>query len=300
MTILQTSPKKARKPQARTKPLWDAITTVAAEYERMSVRQLFYQLVSRRAVDKTEAAYKRVCDVSAQMRLAGALDYRKIVDGHRSRRVGWQFDSMSEALENTHELYKRNYWLDQPTYVEIWCEKDALTGVIEPVCRDYGVPYVATRGFPSITLLYESAAQMKLRGKDTRVYYFGDHDASGRAISANLERDMRAHGAWVSVERVALEPEQIEYYKLPTRPGKATDSRHARFAQRYGDASVELDALPPNILEQYVRMMIEHNIDRESWQRTKQIEALERETLASIAAMPLKAGTTYALNPSEA
>mgnify|MGYP003375782444 CR=1 FL=1 len=295
MSNIQTSPKKARKPQARTKPLWDAILTVAAEYERMSVRQLFYQLVSRRAVEKTEAAYKRVCDISAQMRLAGALDYRKIVDGHRSRRVGWQFDSLTEALENTHELYKRNYWLEQPAWVEIWCEKDALTGVIEPICRDYGVPYVATRGFPSITLMYESAMQMKARGKDTRVYYFGDHDASGRAISANLERDMRAHGAWVTVERVALEPSQIEYYDLPTRPGKASDSRHAKFAERYGDASVELDALPPNVLEQMVRQMILGNIDREVWRRTAEIEALERETLASIAAMPLKPGTLYTL-----
>ena len=300
MQEIQTSPKKSRKPQARTMPLWNAILGVAAEYERMSVRQLFYQLVSRKAIDKTEAAYKRVCDIAVQMRLAGALDYRKIVDGHRSRRVGWQFSGLAHALEATHDLYRRNYWIDQPVAVEIWCEKDALTGVIQPICEQYGVPYVATRGFPSVTLIYESAQQMIARGKETRVYYFGDHDASGRAISPNLEPDMRSHGAHAIVKRIALEPYQIRYFNLPTRPGKTTDSRHAKFAERYGDASVELDALPPNILEELVRKSITDNIDQVTWRRTKEIEALERETLASIATMPFMAGVTYRLNESPA
>jgi len=72
--ILRTSPKKARKPQWRTQVLWDAITAVADEYERMSVRQLYYQLVSRGYIEKTEAEYKRVCDASAQMRIASVID----------------------------------------------------------------------------------------------------------------------------------------------------------------------------------------------------------------------------------
>ena len=262
----------------------------------MSVRQLFYQLVSRKAIEKTESAYKRVCDVSAQMRLDGSLDYRKIVDGHRARRVGWRFDGLAEALENTHQLYRRNYWLDQPKAVEVWCEKDALTGVILPTCDRYGVPYVATRGFPSITLIYESAQEMIARGKRTVVYYFGDHDASGRAISQNLESDLQAHGANVKVYRMALEPWQIQEYDLPTRPGKTSDSRHARFAARYGDASVELDALPPNVLTQWVGDCIRQEIDAETWSKTRQIERLEQETLKSIAALPVEPGVYYSLN----
>ncbi len=82
----RTSPKKARTPQAASLPLRHAIARVASEYERMSVRQLFYQLVARGAVEKTEAAYKRVCDFATQMRLDGSLSYRTIADGHRVRR----------------------------------------------------------------------------------------------------------------------------------------------------------------------------------------------------------------------
>lgn len=84
MQDMRTSPKKARKPQARSLPLREAILAVAAEYERMSLRQLYYQLVSR-GLPKTERAYKRVGDAATQLRLDHSLDYRKIVDGSRTR-----------------------------------------------------------------------------------------------------------------------------------------------------------------------------------------------------------------------
>ncbi len=57
---IRTSPKNPRGPQRRTLALRDAILAVAAEYDRMSVRQLFYQLVARGHIDKTENQYKRV------------------------------------------------------------------------------------------------------------------------------------------------------------------------------------------------------------------------------------------------
>ena len=294
-STIRTSPKKARKPQARSLPLRAAIVLIVAEYVRLTVRQLFYQLVARREIDKTEQAYKRVCDVSAQLRLDGSIHYGKIADGHRSRRGVYAHGSMAEALENAAEIYRRNYWLDQPVNVEIWCEKDALTGVIQPVCTEYGVTYVATRGFPSLTLIYESAMAMVQMGKPTHLYYFGDHDASGRAISGNLEVDLRAHGADVTVERVALDPWQIERFNLPTRPGKASDSRHSRFAAAYGDACVELDALPPDILEDYVREAIRSEIDPYVWRKTQEVEELERRTLESIVACDWRPGKVYSL-----
>lgn len=285
MSDARTSPKKARKPQARSLPIRTAIASVAAEYDRMSVRQLYYQLVARGVIDKTEAAYKRVCDVSAQMRLDGSLDYRTIVDGHRSRRVVFSHDGLRSALEATQALYRRNYWISQPAHVEVWCEKDALTGVIQPVCERYGVTYVATRGFPSITLRYESARAIAATAKPARIFYFGDHDASGQRISANLEAELRQHGADVTVERMALDPWQVNLYRLPTRPGKRSDSRHAAFAAAFGDASVELDALPPSDLVAMVEAAILSEIDAEAWGRSVEIEELERETLASIVAL---------------
>lgn len=99
--------------------------------------------------------------------------------------------------------------------------------------------------------------------------------------------------------RIALEPEQIARYGLPTRPGKATDSRQAKFAARYGDASVELDALPPSVLVALVERCIADEVDAERWQAVERIEALERQTLASIVRIPWQAGETYNLTPDK-
>jgi len=291
--IVRTSPKKARTPQRRSLALRDAIATVAAEYDRLSVRQLFYQLVSRGVIEKSESAYKRVCDAAVQMRLDGSLDYRKVTDGHRSRRLVYAHSSLHEALQSAHDLYRRNYWLDQPRHVEVWSEKDALSGVIQPVCDAYGVPYVATRGFPSITLLYDSALAMAATRKPATVFYFGDHDASGQSISDGLERDLCGFDADAMVRRVALNPNQIAAHSLPTRPGKLTDSRQAGFAARFGGASVELDALPPDRLAALVEQSILSAIDREAWRRVSEIEALEASTLESIALASWVPGFRY-------
>lgn len=295
---VRSRPKKARTPRASSLPLRQAILDVAAQYERLTVRQLFYQLVSR-GLPKTERDYKRVGDAAVQLRLSEELPYQKIADGSRTRRPVYQHGNLGAALERTQELYRRNHWLEQPVGVEVWCEKDALSGVIQPVCERWGVTYVATRGFPSVTLRYESAMALRDSGKPTRVYYFGDHDASGRTISANLEAELRQHGAQVQVLRIALEPEQIADYRLPTRPGKETDSRQAKFAARYGDASVELDALPPHVLEALVESCIEREIDQDRWARTERVEALERQTLASIVRIPWQLGQTYNLTPEK-
>jgi hypothetical protein len=244
-------------------------------------------------VEKSESAYKRVCDAAVQMRLDGSLNFRKVTDGHRSRRLVYAHSSLHEALQSAHDVYRRNYWLDQPRHVEVWCEKDALSGVIQPVCDRYGVPYVATRGFPSITLLYDSAQAMAATRKPATVFYFGDFDASGQSISDGLQGNLRHFGADCHVQRVALNPDQINAYSLPTRPGKQTDSRQAGFAARFGGASVELDALPPDLLTGLVELSIEAEIDVEVWERVAETEALEASTLESIALAGWVPGLRY-------
>ncbi len=277
-----------RKPQARTLELHRQIAEVAGLYRQMTVRQLYYQLVNR-GLPKTEAAYDRVQEATVQMRLAGTLPYGKIADGSRTRTGVRSYSSLGEALADTESYYRRDYWRDMPARVEVWCEKDALTGVIQPICAEYGVTYVATRGFPSVTLVYESAMWMRYyndiraSGQTTKLYYFGDHDASGRSISDGLPERLWAHGAPVEVVRKALEPEQVKAHRLPTRPNKKSDTRRRAFAALYGDESVELDALPPGELERLVRECITENIDRTTWNMLAVAEESERETLGNLA-----------------
>ena len=124
---------------------------------------------------------------------------------------------------------------------------------------------------------------MAATGKPATVFYFGDFDASGQSISDGLETALRHFGADATVERVALNPDLVQTYSLPTRPGKLTDSRQAGFAARFGGASVELDALPPDLLTRLVEKSIVSAIDRAAWRRVSHIEALEADTLESIA-----------------
>jgi hypothetical protein len=292
---IRTSPKKWRTPNANTRQLWDAILEVMDEYDRMSVRQLFYQLVSRGHIDKTEHGYKRVCDATVQIRLAGELPYHKVVDGHRERRRTFAHNGLHQALESAADMYRRNYWITQPRHIEVWSEKDALSGVIFPICEHYGVTYVAARGFPSLSIRYQSSKEFLRIGKPVTVFYFGDHDASGRKISDNLQEELAQFGADVTVVRMALEPQQIRDYRLPTRPGKRSDSRHAEFASRYGDASVELDALPPDVLTSLVENAILSEIDLDAWKRMHEVEQLERRTLASLANVEWEPGAEYGI-----
>ncbi len=275
----EVSPKKARKPQLRSLHLREAILAVADEYERLTIRQLYYQLVSRGVIEKTEAAYDRVCDQSGQLRIGGALPYGKIVDEHRTRQIVGQWDGLTELLETAQHSYRRNYWTHQPYHVEVWCEKAALSGIIRPICDTYGVYFVALKGFGSHTIIYNTAQHIIWTGKPAIVLYFGDHDASGWSISRGLESKFRSHGAEVEVKRIALLPEHIEEYRLPTRPGKKSDSRQAGFAAEFGEASVELDALPPDALETMVDDGIYAEVDDDEWERVQRVEAMERETL---------------------
>lgn len=284
-TGVTSSRKRVRKPRAATERFHEAIVTIVAEYNRLSVRQLFYQLVARGEIAKTEKEYGRVSEASVQLRLGGAVPYRKFADDSRTRKEIYTSKGLGDALESAHGHYRRNYWLDQPAHVEVWCEKAALSGVINPVCSRYGVPYVATRGFASLTLRYETGQAFKESGKQAVVLYFGDHDASGQTMSANLETELRLFYPDVRVVRVALNPDQIADLRLPTRPGKRTDTRHAAFSAEFGDASVELDAMPPNLLEALVDDAIAGQIDRDAWARLQLIEEKERQSLADLAAM---------------
>ncbi|MDQ6833634.1 MAG: hypothetical protein M3008_09555 [Chloroflexota bacterium] len=283
MTV-EFRPKQARKPQQRTLPLMAAIGAIAEEYERMTIRQLYYQLVSRRVIEKTEAEYKRVCDISAQMRIAGTLPYGKIADGNRQRRRVAQWDGPADLLETATKQYRKDRWQTQEEIVEVWCEKDALSGVLLPVCEEWGVTYVATRGNPSMTLIYESAAYLDSCDQWPTILYVGDHDASGRGISDRLGEQFHQHTQYMTVERIALEPEQIEEYSLPTRPGKKSDMQYQKFADAFGDASVEVDALPPDVLTEIVENAIVAHIDLDKWDMAGYAERAEKQSLIDFTA----------------
>jgi hypothetical protein len=189
----------------------------------MTVRQVFYQLVSQGVIAKTEAEYKStVVRLLAAMRRAGEIPFDWIADNTRWMRKPKTYSDVEQALQRTAEAYRRSLWDNQDVYVEIWLEKDALAGVLYRVTSSWDVPLMVTRGYPSLSYLYEAADTIAAVGKPAHLYYFGDNDPSGLDITRAVEAE-------VYFERVAVTAAQITDLGLPTRPTKKTDSRSKGF-----------------------------------------------------------------------
>ena len=126
-------------------------------------------------------------------------------------------------------------------------------------------------------LLYSAAENIVAQEKPCYIYFFGDHDPSGRDITRAVEDGIRefAPDAEVHFERIAVNPIQIDIYDLPTRPTKKTDTRSNSFQ---GD-SVDVDAIPPNDLRELAKDCIVRHIDPGVWERTQRIEEEERAVL---------------------
>jgi len=258
-----------------------AIHQVLAETHPATVRQTFYQLVSRGAIAKTETEYKStVVRLLTAMRRSGEIPFGWIADNTRWMRKPSSYSSLSDMLTESQRFYRRALWDDQDAYVEIWLENDALSGVLYDVTAEFDVPLMVTRGYPSISYLYEAAEAIAETEKPAYLYYFGDYDPSGCDITRAVESGIRefAPEAEIHFERVSVTREQIAAWSLPSRPTKLTDTRSEGFD---GD-SVEVDSIPPATLRELVRNAITRHIDPRQMAASMAIEAEERDTLRRI------------------
>jgi hypothetical protein len=287
---------KTRKPQGRTREFWDALAEILEPFDVISVRGAYYQAEMAGIVGKADADYDRVQRALLAMRRAGVLPYSKICDNARERRAIMQYSGLRAALEHWHNTYRVNYWQGQPIHVEVWCEKDALTPIINPICQRYGVTFCAIRGFDSESFIYTSAMDLRRVAKPARVLYLGDHDPSGWFIAENLEGRLREFGADATVLHLGVNPGQVAAMGLPTRPGKRSDTRYRAFVRRFGsDRCTEVDAIPPTTLRDIVARAIVDEIDVPSWRRLQRVEQLERQSLENVMEMfgDAEPGTTY-------
>ncbi|CAN5903350.1 hypothetical protein BH23PLA1_BH23PLA1_35660 [soil metagenome] len=286
MTIPSTNGPRPIKRPRRTRADIERIKDLAVDLLRreqpMTIRQLYYRLVSVGAIAKTEAEYKStVVRLLGEMRREGDIPFHWIADNTRWMRKPRTHSGLDQALRQTAATYRRSVWDNQDAYVEIWLEKDALAGVLWEVTDPWDVPLMVTRGFASLSFLHQAAEAIGAQDKPTFLYYFGDHDPSGLAITVQVEQDIRgfAPDADLTVARIAVTPEQIEAMNLPTRPTKSTDSRSKGFI----GGSVEVDAVPPTTLRQLVEACITQHIDPDIHERLLTTEKAERKTLMAIA-----------------
>src|SRR6266536_1381541 len=283
--LVEPAQQTGRRTKADISDIKTAIGDILRDDHPMTVRQVFYQLVARGTIEKTEAQYQgTVIRLLTDMRIGGEVPFAWITDETRRTRITRTFDTIADAVNDTAKFYRRSALRECKDYVQIWCEKEALAGIIWDVASDYDVPVIVSKGMPSLSQLFGAAWEIKHAAdadKYTHVYQFGDHDPSGVLIPETIERRLnqlceRLDCPAPYLERVALTEEQIAEFRLPTRPTKRKGNRHANNFE--GD-SVELDALPPHVLRELLRETIEQHISAVELATLRTTEDSERELL---------------------
>ena len=264
-----------------------ALIAIARSYQPITVRGAFYQAVGRGLVPKDETkGYRLVQRRLLKLREGLDIPYGWITDGSRTVYGHIRYRNADEFAQTVKTRYRQDYWADADEYVEIWIEKEALAGVLRPVVVDeFGLNLHVTRGFASVTYLQEAAEYIAFEDRPVYVYLFTDYDPAGMNIADKVEQELweRAGDADVHVERVAVTPEQIRRYNLPTRPtSRSRRKAPTRYEAAHGDVSVELDAMPPNVLREQVRFCIESHMDDWRLNQMRMVEEQEREGLARL------------------
>ncbi len=139
---------------------------------------------------------------------------------------------------------------------------------------------MVARGYASLSFLHSAAEYINELEVPAHIYHLGDYDPSGVNAGEKIEQTLNelAPDAKINFERIAVTPEQITAWRLPTRPTKPTDTR----AKGFGDVSVELDAIHPDTLRDLVEMYIQDHLPKHQLDVLLAAEASEREILQNM------------------
>ena len=281
--------KRKRRTKAQVAAVREAAREELAAHHPMTLRQVHYRLVSRDDIvhPNTVSAYDTLGGWLRDDRLAGIIPWEWMEDRMRVAR-GWAgWDDPAEFLGEALSGYYRDPWQDaaQDHYVEVWLEKDALSGIFSVALGRYRVVLNVGRGYDGWTSIKRAADRYNywrdVRGADTTVLYFGDFDPSGEDMHRSLIERVGTLGAHPEVIKVALTRDDAE--RLPGDVTKADDTRAAAFVAKYGDLAVELDALPVEELRARIRQGVEEHINMDALEESHRLEDAQREEMRELA-----------------
>ena len=281
---------RAKKFSADRLDLINKANVIIEEYRQqgfeLTLRQLYYQFVSRDFIPNNMRSYKNLGDVINDARLAGLIDWEAIVDRTRDLKSLAHWTNPAEIVEACARQFRIDKWADQPYRVECWIEKDALVGVIEGVCNELDVPYFSCRGYTSQSEMWAAAMRLKDYYRKSQmpiVLHFGDHDPSGKDMTRDItDRLCEFSGINVEVRRMALNMDQITQYDPPPNPAKMTDSRAEDYVAEFGHESWELDALEPAVIGQLIRDEVDVIRNAGLWSLKCEEEANHRKNLTLV------------------
>jgi hypothetical protein len=264
---------------ASTQRLESAILEIVNERAPITVRGVAYALFTRGLIDSMATNNTaKVSRVMTAMREEDELDWTQIVDGSRAIERVSTWSNPSAIINAAVRGYRRNYWQDQDSLVEVWSEKSTVAGVLAPVLNEFGVTFRVMKGFGSFTSVRQ-AAEDSLDVPDHKnavALYIGDYDPSGVYMSEiDLPGRLERYGSEWEFERIAVL--ETDTYDLPAFDAatKSGDMRYRWFVENYGQHCWELDAINPTDLRNRVREQIETRLNLPAWAHAKRIEAVE-------------------------
>lgn len=268
----------------------EILTSYEAQGYHLTIRQLYYQLVARDLISNNLRSYHAIVNLVSQGRLAGLIDWDMIEDRVRVPLRNTHWDNPRQIIHAAASSYYKSRWEGQENYIEVWAEKDAISNIVEPVCRKWDVLFMANRGYSSQSAMYD--AYERFRSKDTEglnltIIYLGDHDPSGLDMTSDIDGRMElflSRGEDL-VNRIALNMDQIRRYNPPENPAKVTDSRYKKYVAEHGESSWELDALEPAVLSTLVEDTILEYLDQDKFDKIGKAEQKVKTNIRKLADM---------------
>lgn len=253
----------------------------------LTVRQVYYQLVSQDLIPNNPKSYNRIKSLISDGRKAGLIDWDMIVDRTRKTIVPPHWDSPADIIEAAARSFRIDKWENQPNHVEIMVEKEALSGILAPTCEDLDVNFTANKGYSSDSAMYRAGKRIHrkvMQGKVPYILYLGDHDPSGLDMDRDIKGRLEMFGDLdLEVIRLALKMEQVEQMDVPENPAKTSDSRYEAYFVEFGGSSWELDAVEPTELVRLVTEYVESLRHNELWNEKVEWENQCREDLDGFA-----------------
>ena len=256
---------------------WGHVLELAAEIVRsydtsVTLRQLFYRLVSAQHISNTESAYKRLSSVTAQARREGW--FPSLIDRGRKIHRPPFWSSPADAITAVRDQYRLDRTAGQDVSLYLGVEKAGMVMQLQAWFDHLGVPIVPLGGYSSQTQVDDIVDDVGQWGRPAVFLYAGDFDPSGEDIDRDF---VERADCWDQVVRVALTAEQVSEYELPVNPGKVTDSRAAGFMARHGElVQVEVDALPPETLHSLYEAALSKHWDTSTFDQVLTQERIDR------------------------
>ena len=255
---------------------------------RLTLRQLYYQLVTKNIIENKERSYKNLGSLVSDGRLMGVIDWDAIEDRVRVPKACVDFSDIRDLVDWALRVFRLRRWDGQSKYVELWVEKDALAGVLWPIAARFHVTLMVNRGYSSQSAMYDASKRFiraSCSGKECHLIYLGDHDPSGEDMVRDIGDRLEMLRATVDVKKVALTMDQVRQYNPPPNPAKMSDSRAGKYVAEHGEHSWEVDALPPQVLNELItselaalvdQSMVDEIIAREEIAKNKLRNAAKR------------------------